>query len=113
MENLFTYYIQVIFLSIIVINHLMEIYLSRRQLNVLQNNRGKVPEEFTKALTLADHQKAIAYASAKLNYSQAHLLWDAILLFYWFPFRGAEKLFLAIPNWGIHRDVIFLLSFGL
>jgi STE24 endopeptidase len=111
MENLFTYYTQVIFLTIIVVNHLFEIYLSRRQVTTLHQHRGEVPEEFKNFLTLGDHQKAISYATAKLSYGQWRLIWDAVLLFFWFPFRGAEKLFLALPDVGLHRDVLFLLSF--
>lgn len=113
MTNLYSYYTQVVFLSFIVINHLLEIYLSRRQLIALQQHKDAVPPEFSKSLTLADHQKAINYATSKLNLSQTRLIWDAAILFYWFPFRGAEKLFLSLPNWGTHREVLFLLSFGL
>ncbi len=112
MTNLYSYYLQVLFLSFIVINHLLEIYLSRRQLTKLQQNRDMVPVAFQDSLSLMDHQKAIAYASARINLSQLRLLFDAGLLFYWFPFRGAEKLFLAIPDLGTHREVIFLLLFS-
>lgn len=113
MTNLYSYYLQVLFLCFIVINHLLEIYLSRRQLTILQQNKDIVPAEFQDSLSLVDHQKAIAYASARLNLNQMRLLFDAVLLFYWFPFRGVEKLFLAIPDLGTHREVIFLLLFGL
>lgn len=112
MTNLYSYYLQILFLSFIVINHLLEIYLSRRQLAMLQQHRDIVPVDFQDSLSLADHQKAVAYASARLNLNQMRLLFDAALLFYWFPFRGAEKLFLAIPDLGTHREVIFLLLFS-
>lgn len=113
MQNLFSYYTQVIFIAAIVVNHLFEIYLARRQVTTLHQNRGTVPAEFRDFLGLADHQKAINYATAKLNLGQARLVWDAILLFYWFPFRGAEKLYMALPDVGIHREVLFLLCFVL
>lgn len=111
MNNLFSYYTQVLFLACIVVNHLFEIYLARRQVTTLRQNLGEVPSEFKSFLTLADHQRAIHYATSKLNLSQARLIWDAILLFYWFPFRGAEKLYLALPHWEIHREVLFLMAF--
>ncbi len=111
MENLFSYYTQVIFITFIVVNHLFEIYLSRRQVTTLHQHRNEVPKEFRTLLTLPDHQKAIRYATAKLNLSQFRLVWDAILLFYWFPFRGAEKLYLALPAVGVHHEVLFLLAF--
>lgn len=112
MNSLNSYYLQVAFLVCIVINHLFEIYLNRRQVNTLQKAFTSVPEEFKTALTLADHQKAITYSTAKLNFGMLQLMFDAVVLFYWFPFRGAEKLFLSIPDWGIHRDVLFLLAFS-
>ena len=113
MENLFTYYTQVIFITFIVVNHLFEIYLSRRQVTTLHRHRGEVPKEFDAFLTLADHQKAVNYATARLQLGQLRLAWNAILLFYWFPFRGAEKLYLALPLSGIHQEVLFLISFVL
>ncbi len=113
MSNLYSYYTQVIFLVFIVVNHMTEVYLSRRQLQTLQKNYAKVPDEFAHSLSIEDHQKAVHYSTAKLYFSQFHLVWDAALMFFWFPFRGAEKLYVAIPDWGMHREVIFLLSFSL
>ena len=111
MENLLTYYTQVIFLSFIIVNHLFEIYLSRRQVATLHKHRGEVPEEFRSQINIGDHQKAISYATARLNLGQMKLVWESIILFYWFPFRGAEKLYLALPATGIHKEVLFLFAF--
>lgn len=113
MTNLYTYYTQVTIIALIVCNHLFEIYLSRRQVTTLHDNRGTVPNEFTSFLSLGDHQKAVSYASAKLRLSQVKLVWDAACLFYWFPLRGAEKLYLALPSTGIHKEVLFLITFFL
>jgi STE24 endopeptidase len=112
MNNLYSYYTQVLFLCFIVLNHVVEIYLSRRQLQTLQQHQGEVPEAFRNSLSLIDHHKAIQYATARLNLSQVHLVWETLVLFYWFPLRGAEKLFLAFPDWGIHRQVLFLVAFS-
>jgi STE24 endopeptidase len=112
MEYLYSYYIQIAFICFIIVNHLTEIYLVRRQLKTLQLNQSEVPSEFKHVLTLEDHQKAISYSTAKLHLSQVQLIWDAALLMYWFPFRGAEKLYASIPELGTHREVIFLLSFS-
>lgn len=111
MEHLFTYYTQVTFLCFIIVNHAFEIYLSRRQVKTLHDHRGEVPGEFKNFLTIDDHQKAINYATSKLKLGQWRLVWDAALMFYWFPFRGAEKLYLALPEAGMHREVLFLISF--
>lgn len=113
MKNLYSYYFQVVFFLLIIVNHLIEIYLSRRQISVLQKNKNSVPDEFKNFLTIQDHQKAINYATSRLNFGQARLVWDALVLFYWFPFRSAEKLYLSLPEWGTHREVLFLVLFGL
>jgi STE24 endopeptidase len=111
MDNLFSYYTQVLFIALIVVNHLFEIYLSRRQVATLRNNRCEVPLEFKAFLSIEDHQKAIDYGSARLRFGQVKLIWGAVLLFYWFPFRGAEKLYLSIPFVNVHREVGFLIIF--
>lgn len=111
MENLYTYYTQVLFLSLIVINHLTEIYLARRQVTTLSKNQNSVPSEFQSFLILGDHQRAINYAKSRLNLSQVRLIFDAVLMFYWFPFRGAEKLYMVTAGEGIHREVLFLVLF--
>lgn len=112
MTYLYAYYLQVLFIVLIVVNHLWEVYLNRRQLGTLQRSLNAVPSEFSAYISLEDHQKSIRYASAKLTVGILHLIVDAAILFYWFPFRGAESLFHSLPAWGMHRDVLFLLSFG-
>jgi STE24 endopeptidase len=111
MENLFSYYTQVTLIALIVVNHLFEIYLSRRQVATLLAHEQEVPKEFRSYLSLTDHQKAISYAKTKLSFGQLKLVWQAVLLMYWFPFRGAEKLYLASPFMDIHREVAFLMLF--
>ena len=101
MTSLYSYYIQVIFLSLIVVNHLFEIYLTRRQVTTLHRHRGEVPKEFASFLSLGEHQKAIQYAMSKLNLGLLKLIWNAALLFFWFPFRGAEKLELHCLTTGV------------
>ena len=110
-SNLYSYYAQVIFICFIVINHLIEIYLAKRQLATLRAHAGKVPDAFDKSISLEEHNKAITYGSARLRLSIIHLIWDAALLLYWFPFRGAQRLYASMPDAGIHREVLFLLSF--
>lgn len=112
MNNLYVYYTQVLFMVLIVVNHFWEIYLNRRQVDTLQKAFSSVPSEFQAAISLSDHQKSIRYATARLNLGMLHLIFDAAVLFYWFPFRGAERLFMSLPAWGIHQDVLFLLSFS-
>ena len=58
MGNLFSYYTQILFLTLIIINHLWEIYLARRQANYLMKNRFRIPEMFAQDITPDDHQKS-------------------------------------------------------
>lgn len=113
MQSLYSYYTQILFIVLIVVNHLFEVYLSRRELETLHRERNSVPNEFKDFITSTDHQSAINYAREKLSLGQIRLVLDAALLFYWFPMRGAEKLFLAIPSTGMNKDVLFLLAFSL
>src|SRR4051812_10777408 len=111
MSNLYSYYTQVLFISFIFINHVVEIYLSRRQLAMYQKHKDSPPQEFTEFLTNSDHHKAIEYSTAKLKMGQFHLIYDACLLLYWFPMRGAERLYFSIPLEGMHKEVFFLVTF--
>jgi STE24 endopeptidase len=113
MSHLYSYYTQVIFLLFIILNHLSEIYLSRRQLKLFKKFPESPPSEFSAFITDNDHQKAIAYGSAKLKMGQAHLVYDALIMLYWFPMHGAERLYSSIQIGGMHREVIFLISFSL
>ena len=113
MSNLYSYYTQVIFIVFIIVNHLVEIYLTRRQLETYQKHAQTPPQEFVSFLTDSEHQKAIQYSSAKLRVGQFHLIYEAALLLYWFPMRGAEKLYAAISLEGMHQEVVFLLVFSL
>jgi STE24 endopeptidase len=113
MKNLISYYFQISFISLILINHFIEIYLCRRQFKTFKNAAPHLPPEFSQFISLEDHQKAIKYSSTKLFVSQIRLLFDATLLLYWFPFRGAQALYSSIPLSGIHQDALFLILFFL
>lgn len=113
MQSLFSYYTQILFIVLIVINHLFEVYLSRRELETLQRERNSVPQEFKDIISMSDHQSAINYAKDRLSFGQVRLVLSALLLFYWFPMRGAENLYLSLPLQGMNRDVLFLVSFFL
>ena len=93
MTYLYAYYLQVLFIVLIVVNHLWEIYLNRRQLGTLQRSLNEVPEEFSSQITLEDHGKAIRYASARLNVGLFHLVVDAAILSTGFPSVGPKASF--------------------
>lgn len=113
MQSLFSYYTQILFIVLIVINHLFEVYLSRRQVETLQRGVNTIPSEFKDTISQNDHQSAIHYAKDRLSFGQFRLVFSAALLFYWFPMRGAENLYLSLPLLGMNKDVLFLVTFFL
>lgn len=113
MGNLFSYYTQILFLTLIIINHLWEIYLARRQANYLMKNRFRIPEMFVQDITPDDHQKSTLYANDKLRMTQVRLIYQLSLYLYWFPFRGAESLYMNVSNFTLTGDAVFLISFVL
>lgn len=111
MGNLTSYYTQIIFLTFIIINHLWEIYLARRQSHYLHLNRHEVPSVFSSTISMEDHQKSILYSTDRLRLSQARLIYQLGLYLYWFPFRGAETLYTKTSNLSLTGDIFFLLCF--
>lgn len=111
MGNLTSYYTQIIFLTFIIINHLWEIYLARRQSHFLHLNRHEVPSVFSSTISMEDHQKSILYSTDRLRLSQARLIYQLVLYLYWFPFRGAENLYTKTSDLSLTGDIFFLLSF--
>lgn len=55
-----------------------------RQRAALLGHRGSVPAAFTGFFTLEEHQKAIDYNVAKLNFGLVRLIFKGLLLFGWF-----------------------------
>ncbi len=62
---------------------LVEFWLGWRQGKVLQAHRSTVPEPFSGAVGLSEHQKAIDYARAKLSFGRISLLWSSAWLLLW------------------------------
>jgi len=108
--NIISYYLQILFFIVILFNTCIECILSFRQIKILKNNPN-VPNDFAQKIAPEEHQKSLEYSISKLNYGLFHLIWRASLLFYWFPFKGAEKLYLTISFQGIWKEIIFLTSF--
>lgn len=100
-------------MALILVNHLIEIFLHQKQLQCLKKSFNEVPMKFKESISLEDHRKSILYSKDKLIYHQFQLVWKAALLVYWFPLKGADSLFSALPLAGLHKDVFFILIFFL
>ena len=59
---------------------LARLWLARRHLAHVGAHRGAVPEAFHEKISLADHQKAADYTSAKTRFAMLGILFDAALL---------------------------------
>jgi STE24 endopeptidase len=70
-----------IFVGLLVFSSMIRFWLGARQVNYVQAHRKKVPDAFTKNITLEAHQKAADYSSAKTKIGLAEMLTQAALLF--------------------------------
>ena len=70
----------VIFIAALALSTLAKLWLARRHLAHIAAHRGSVPDAFGAKITLADHQKAAAYTSAKTRFAMLGTLFDSALL---------------------------------
>jgi len=68
------------FVAALVFTTLARLWLARRHLAHIAAHRAAVPEAFREKITLADHQKAADYTSAKTRFAMIDVLFDAALL---------------------------------
>ncbi|MDD5383611.1 MAG: M48 family metallopeptidase [Gallionella sp.] len=69
-----------IFVFTLVFTSLAKLWLAWRHLAHIAAHRAAVPEAFREKITLADHQKAADYTSAKTSFAMLGILFDAALL---------------------------------
>ena len=81
-----------LFLAMLFISTLMRLYLSQRQINYISQHRAKVPDSFTKNITLEDHHKAADYTTAKVKFGRLPLFYEVILLLIWTLGGGLQWL---------------------
>jgi STE24 endopeptidase len=88
-------------------------WLNRRQLQHIARHRGAVPEAFTDRISLAAHQKAADYTSARVRLAQIELFYGSALLLLWTLGGGLDWLdrlwagSISNPLW---HGVAFILS---
>jgi STE24 endopeptidase len=72
-----------IFLSALTLSVTVQWWLAQRQINAVKHHTGAVPHAFQAKISLADHQKAAQYTTAKVSLNQKLLLAEAFLLLVW------------------------------
>lgn len=70
----------ILFIAALALSTLTKLWLARRHLAHIAAHRGNVPDAFSEKITLADHQKAADYTSAKTRFSMLGMVFDAALL---------------------------------
>src|SRR3989338_5259389 len=86
--NTFTF----IFLSVLGLTLLTQLWLERRQIGHVRARRGAVPAAFKGRVPLKAHKKAADYAVARARFTQAGYILDAALLCAWTVGGGLEWL---------------------
>jgi len=76
----------------VLLNLLIEWWLSKRQVNSVVSQSGTVPDHFRETLSIEDHQKAASYTTAKQRIGQLEMAYGVILLFAWTINGGMELL---------------------
>lgn len=69
-----------IFVAALVLTTLTKLWLASRHLTHITEHRGEVPKAFSERISLADHQKAADYTSAKTRFGIIGSLFDAMML---------------------------------
>ena len=72
-----------IFIALLTVTTLAGLYLSFRQYRSVQRSRSAVPDEFASKISLADHQKAADYTTAKLKLGSVESLYGVVWLLIW------------------------------
>lgn len=103
-----------LFLLLLGLMLVLELWLARRQLHHVQLHRGQVPPLFQDHIPLAAHQKAADYTAAKLRLGSASEILSVLILLLWTLGGGLAWLdsFWRGLGWGeLGTGVAVLLSF--
>ncbi len=88
-----------IFVAALAATSLARLWLARRHLAHIAAHRGAVPEAFREKVTLADHQRAADYTSAKTRFAMLGTLFDAALLLAFTLGGGIQSIAGLCNNW--------------
>ena len=70
-----------VFISVLALTTITRIWLGSRHIGFMLNHRNRVPEAFTKNISLDAHQKAADYTTAKTKLVIGESIVQALLLF--------------------------------
>jgi len=79
-----------IFIVALSLSSLVKLWLARRHLSHIATHRDAVPAAFVEKISLADHQKAADYTTAKTRFAMLGIGFDVILLLAFTLFGGIQ-----------------------
>lgn len=94
-------FVTMLFIALLVIATLLQLWLTRRQIRHVRCHRAAVPSAFSSQISLEAHQKAADYTVARQKFGVVHALSSIALLFGWTLFGGLETLNLLLQPYGI------------
>jgi STE24 endopeptidase len=103
----------ILFLFLIGLSLLTELWLANRHIRHVAANRQAVPEAFRNQITLEEHQKAADYTLAHTRFERIENSYGALLLVLWTLGGGLEWLDQLCQSlgWGeIGTGIVFILS---
>lgn len=106
-------WITTLFLAALFLNLIIEVWLNIRNQFHIGTHKNKVPEDFSKVVTLEAHQKAADYSRAKLQLGRLGLFYDAALLWLMTLGGGFQEIYSMWAASGLSQqwqEVAFILS---
>ncbi|MEA3405284.1 MAG: M48 family metallopeptidase [Pseudomonadota bacterium] len=102
-----------LFLTALILNLMIEVWLNIKNQFHIAANRKQVPDEFSEVVTLEAHQKAADYSREKLKLGRMSLFVDAAILGFMTIGGGFQDIYnfwLGMEMDALWRDIGFLLS---
>jgi STE24 endopeptidase len=109
-------FVTTIFIIFLVLKNIVELWLEQKNKNHIIKNRDAVPEKFTEAITLEEHQKAADYSVAKIKAGAIFHWVDLAILLFWTLGGGLnfiQKFVSSFELSPIMEGVVFIAAFGL
>jgi STE24 endopeptidase len=103
------------FAAALVTGLVVKFWLSTRQIRFVAAHRDAVPEPFGRTITLAAHQKAADYTTAKARFGLLELAFGAAVLIAWTLLGGLDTLNRQLAGWlgtGMGQQLALLASFA-
>ena len=70
-----------LFIFLLITTTIFQVWLTKRHINHIHKNKNKVPDAFSKIISILDHKKAADYTVAKSNIGLIDLVIQAIFLY--------------------------------